>query len=117
MYIYSLPEHPRLARQFEALVFRSHASDFPGQTIATSTTWLFQDDVVCEVPTTRYLPDDLESIYTYTHIHIVKYIHVHIHTYMHIHIPQGPARGRALRYMYVHTCMYMYMYICILTYA
>ena len=26
---------------------------------------------------------------------------------------QGPARGRALRYMYVHICMYMYMYICI----
>jgi len=26
---------------------------------------------------------------------------------------QGPARGRALRYMFVHLCMYMYMRICI----
>ena len=37
-----------------------------GQTIATSTTRLFQDDVVCEVPLTCYSPDDPEFILTYT---------------------------------------------------
>ena len=43
------------------------------QTTATSTTWLFQDGVVCEIPTTRYSPEDLDPIFTYTWIYTCTY--------------------------------------------
>ena len=51
-----------------------------------------------------------------TYIYIYTYVCIHICTYIWPAVrprAQGPARGRALRYMYVHICMYMYMYKCI----
>ena len=104
---------------------KNHENHITGQTIATSTAWLFQDDVVCEVPTTWYLPDDLESIYTYTHIHIHIYMYIYIHICTYIYLRAWPRAGpwalgrcRAwvCTYMYVYVHVYVYMYMCIWVY-
>ena len=104
-YIQTNPGLGRFGRNFA--VFFPYIS---GQTIATSTTWLFQDDVVCEIPTTWYLPDDLDPIYTYTHIHIHIYMYIYIHICTYIYLRARPRAGPwALRYMFVHICTCMYM--------
>ena len=99
------------------LSFSMHGA---GQTIVTSTTWLFQDDVVCEIPTTCYLPDDLDPIYTYTqchiHIHIYMYIYIHICTY--IYLRARPRAGPwALGRVYVYVYVYVYSRLVVFLYV
>jgi len=57
-------------------------------TSATSGLYSDVNDMVCEIPMTWYLPDDLDPICTHTHNrYTYTYILVHMHTYMYIHIP------------------------------
>ncbi len=105
-----------------------------GNSVQVSGSWINLDRVLLNATHLLYRPGTHEYIQKYKKLYMYRR-NIHI-----LHGPgpgralgpgtwvlgrcpgsvpaaaQGPARGRALRYMYVHICMYnmyMYIYICI----